>query len=71
MTPPFELLDRRSTRTDLDQAASALIDPDSIACPECGTGATQIPVYVGQDGALDRIDFACCRCGTEHPVWVG
>lgn len=72
--PQSELLDRRSTppRTDLDRAADELIDRSEVACPHCDLpDAVQIPVFVGQDGALDRADFVCGHCGTEHPIWFG
>ena len=72
VTSPLPLLDRRSTSLiELDQAASRLVDPDSVTCPRCGPGAAQLPIYVGPDGALDRVDFVCSSCGAEHPIWVG
>ena len=71
-TIPMQPLDQLSPAlpTALDVAADRLIDRSEVSCPHCADEtATQVPVFVGQDGAYDRVDFLCGQCGTEHPIW--
>lgn len=71
MTVHLDLLDHHSS-PPIEQAADVLVDRLQVRCPQCGaTGATQHPVFVGPDGALDRVDYVCERCETDHPIWVG